>query len=118
LRPIFINCVQTYLTLNAVEQEEYMRRARTERGGAAAATELTWADRMRQEGREQERLKVEQERVDIERNVVARFARSRFGTLPDDVEARLATLDANSIEQLIDRVGQVPTLNEFIAELP
>ncbi len=95
-----------------------MRRARTERGGAAAATELTWADRMRQEGREQERLKVEQERVDIERNVVARFARSRFGTLPDDVEARLATLDANSIEQLIDRVGQVPTLNEFIAELP
>jgi len=84
-----------------------MRRARTERGGAAAATEITWADRIRA-----------QERLQVRRSDVARFARSRFGTLPDDVEARLATLDANSIEQLIDRVGQVPTLNEFIAELP
>ncbi len=88
-----------------------MRRARTERGGAAEATELTWADRMRQEGREQERLKVE-------RDVVARFARARFGALPDDVEARLAALDMNTIDQLIDRVGQAATLDEFVAELP
>jgi len=109
-RELLINCVQTYLTLNAAEQEEYMRRARAERGGAVEATELTWADRMRQEGREQARL-------EVRRDDVYRVAQSRFGALPDDAEARLATLDANSIERLIDRVGQVATLDELIAEL-
>jgi len=88
-----------------------MRRARAERGGAVQATEMTWADRMRQEGREQARL-------EVRRDDVYRVARSRFGALPDDMEARLAGLDMNTIDQLIDHVGRATTLDEFVAELP
>ncbi len=106
-RELLINCVQTYLTLNPTEQEEYMRRARTERGGAVEATELTWADRIRA-----------QERLQVRRSDVYRVAQSRFGALPNDVEERLATLDMNIIDQLIDRVGQAATLDDFIAGLP
>jgi len=43
--------------------------------------------------------------------------RTRFGTIPDDLETRLTNLDAAAIDRLVDRVLQVHSLDEFLADL-
>jgi len=48
---------------------------------------------------------------------VTRQLRTRFGSIPDDLETRLTSLDAAAIERLADRVLQVQSLDEFLADL-
>ena len=95
---LLVNCVQTYLRLTDAEQVEYARRSREEEGGMAEMTELTWVEQMEARGE-------------------ARLLRTRFGAIPDDLELRLTSLHAAAIERLADRVLQVQSLDEFLADL-
>jgi len=52
-----------------------------------------------------------------EARLVTRLLRARFGTIPDDLEARLTGLDTAAIERLADRVLQVHSLDEFLRDL-
>jgi len=102
---LLVNCVQTYLQLTDAEQVEYARRSREE-DGMAETTELTWVEQMeaRGEARGEARL-------------MTRQLRTRFGAIPDDLETRLTSLDTAAMEQLADRVLQVHSLDEFLADL-
>jgi len=103
---LLVNCVETYLRLTAAEQVEYARRAREEEGGTVEMTELTWVEQMEARGEARG-----------EARVVTRLLRTRFGAIPDDLELRLTNLDAAAIERLADRVLQVQSLDEFLADL-
>jgi len=98
---LLVNCVQTYLQLTDAEQVEYARRSREE-DGMAETTELTWVEQMEARG---------------EARLMTRQLRTRFGAIPDDLETRLTSLDTAAMEQLADRVLQVHSLDEFLADL-
>ena len=99
---LLVNCVQTYLRLTDTEQVEYARRSREEEGGMAETIELTWVERVMAEG---------------EARLLTRLLRTRFGTIPDDLEERLTILEETRIEQLADRVLHVHSLDEFLTDL-
>jgi len=98
---LLVNCVQTYLQLTDAEQVEYARRSREE-DGMAETTELTWVEQMEARG---------------EARLMTRQLRTRFGAIPDDLETRLTSLDTAAMERLADRVLQVHSLDEFLADL-
>jgi len=78
------------------------------------ATELTWADRMRQQGREQG---IEQGTLRAKREIVVRLAGNRFGALPDDAQTRLAAADVAALDRLLDQLLQTNTRDEWLASL-
>jgi len=49
---LLVNVVETYLTLDEAEQVDHQAWIQAEGDDTVEATELTWADRMRQQGRE------------------------------------------------------------------
>ncbi len=79
---------------------------------------MTWADRMRQQGREQG---IEQGReqgtLRAKHEIVVRLASNRFGALPDDAQTRLAAADGAALDRLLDRLLQTNTLDEWLAGL-
>jgi len=78
------------------------------------ATESTWADRMRQQGREQG---IEQGALRAKREIVVRLASNRFGALPDEAQTRLAAADGAALDRLLDRLLQTSTLDQWLAGL-
>jgi len=123
---LLVNCVETYLRLADAEQVEYARRAHEEEGGMAETIELTWSEQRRREGWEQGVAEGRQQGVaegrqqglvQGEARALTRLLRVRFGQLPDDLEARLATLDATTLDRLADRVLRAATLGDVLAGL-
>ncbi len=117
--------METYLRLTDVEQVEYARRAREE-GGTVETIELTWSEQRRREGWEQGVAEGRQQGVAEgrqqglalgEARALMRVLRVRFGQLPDDLEARLAALDATTLDRLADRVLPAATLGDVLAGL-
>jgi len=92
--------------LTPVEQVEYARRAREEEGSMAETIELTWLEQVMAEGEARG-----------EARLLTRLLRTRFGTIPDDLEGQLSSLDTAAIERLADRVLQVHSLDEVLTDL-
>jgi len=75
---------------------------------------MTWANEMMQRGREQGIL---QDALAAKRDVASRLTRARFGGLPTQVETRLSTADADTLDRLLDRVVLAGSVDEFLADL-
>ncbi len=120
---LLVNVVETYLTLDEAEQVDYRARLQQEEGSEdVEATELTWADRMRQQGREQgieqgREQGIEQGALRAKHEIVVRLAGNRFGALPDDAQTRLAAANVAALDRLLDRLLQTTTLDEWLASL-
>jgi len=97
---------------------EYARRAREEEDGTVETIELTWSEQRRREGWEQGVAEGRQQGLALgEARALMRVLRVRFGQLPDDLEARLAALDATPLDRLADRVLRAATLGDALAGL-
>jgi len=97
---------------------EYARRAREEEDGTVETIELTWSEQRRREGWEQGVAEGRQQGLALgEARALMRVLRVRFGQLPDDLEARLAALDATTLDRLADRVLRAATLGDALAGL-
>ncbi len=111
---LLVNFIETYLRLTEEEEAEFRARLRARGERTVEATEMTWADEMMQRGREQGIL---QGTLEAKRGVVSRQVRARFGALPAQVEIRLSTADADTLDRLLDRVVLAGSVDEFLADL-
>jgi hypothetical protein len=120
---LLVNFVETYLTLSEDEQAVY--KGRLGQGGhmAVQALEMTWGERLRQEGREKGREEGREEGLQIgalaaKREMLLDVLRIRFGAVPEALVANIAQADdawltkvlhqsvsASSIEELITRIA-------------
>ncbi len=114
-RIMLFNLIFTYLHLNARERDAARIQLRREGDTTVEATELTWADRMLLQGREQG---IEQGREQgIEqglRHAVLRVLVKRFGALPPSISMGLDRIgDSQRLESLLDVALSVSTLEAF-----
>ena len=126
-----VNFMETYLELDELEQIAYRARLQTEGTGTMEATKLTWADKILLQGIERGREEgigrgreegIEQGREEGElmakRAVAIRQARSRFGELPVDLEARFARADSASLDVALDQLLLSKSAAALLAALP
>ena len=104
---MLFNLIFTYLRLNARERDAARIQLRREGDTTVEATELTWADRMLLQGREQG---IEQGL----RQAVLRVLVKRFGALPPSISMGLDRIgDSQRLESLLDVALSVSTLEAF-----
>lgn len=116
---LLVNLVETYLVLDAAEEAALRARLRAEGGDDVEATELTWADRMRQEGIAQGREQGiaqgrEQGVLDTKREMTVNLLRARFGAVPTALEARLGAADMATLDALFERAATVSSAAEML----
>ena len=119
---LLVNFIETYLILDEAEQAAYIEQRGVEEDGIVEATELTWADRMRAEGRTQGIERGREEGIERgvllgKRTAVLRLVRRRFGLLPEDAVGRIEALDGAALDRALDSVAEAGTLDAFLAAL-
>jgi hypothetical protein len=93
-RFLLANCVQTYLQLEASEQESYRSLREHVDDEEVREMEMTWAEKMTEKGR-----------VEGMRNLVLHLAERRWGGLDEVTRQRIEAIDSTaSLESLHDRL--------------
>ncbi|HWE61769.1 MAG TPA: hypothetical protein VHB98_08665 [Chloroflexota bacterium] len=115
---LLLNFIETYLQLTGEEQAQLRSRIQVEGKEEVEALELTWADRLRLEGRAQGvEQGIEQGRLAAKREDVLHLVRLRFGAAPAALAHRVATADGPVLDRMLERAVQVAGLDEFMASL-
>jgi hypothetical protein len=109
-RFMLFNLIFTYLSLSTHEREAARVQLREEGDTTMEAIELTWADRMILQGRE--------EGLRAVRRAVQRVLIQRFGSLPSSMTIQLDQVDdPQRLETLLDTAFSVSALEEFAQAL-
>jgi hypothetical protein len=104
---VLVNCVETYLELVGSEHEEYQDMLQEKPNRTIADIEVTWADRLRAEGRQEGRH-------EGMRQLLLHQLEQRFGELPPGVRRRLEGLaSSEELQRLADRVLTAASLDEL-----
>ena len=114
-RFLLVNLVETYIQLDEAEQGEY-KALLAEKGHERVATmEMTWADRLRQEGRQEARESALQEGVEKgKRELLLDLLEHRFGRLPKATVNRVNALTSSEeLSRLAARVLDAPSLEDL-----
>lgn len=114
-RFLLVNLVETYIELDEAAQEEYDALL-AEKGHEKVATmEMTWADRLRQEGREEARESALQEGIEKgKRELILDLLQHRFGPLPKASVKRVQALTSSEeLSRLAARVLDAPNLEDL-----
>ena len=114
-RFLLVNCVETYIELDPPAQEEY-EALLAELGNEEVATmEMTWADRLRQEGFEVGiREGIEEGKEVGKRDLLLEQLESRFGPLPQATVKRVRSLTSSEeVSRLAARVLDAPSLEDL-----
>jgi predicted transposase YdaD len=96
-------------------RERYRRLISREEYRKVQEVELTWADKLRQEGREEGREEGLQEGlVQGKRQTLKRLLAAKFGALPNRVEASIDALaSAEELDGYLDRVLTAGSVEEL-----
>ena len=118
-RFLLLNLIEAYLTLDDQETVT-LRTELLGRGGTDLGPTIeTWTERMMARGAERGREQgIEQGAIEAERALVLRLVGARFGMVPEAVQRSIETADRQTVERLAERLVQVPSIEEFIAQLP
>jgi flagellar biosynthesis/type III secretory pathway protein FliH len=126
-RFLLVNCVETYVQLDHEAREEY-EALLAEKGNEEVATmEMTWADRLRQEGFEvgiregieegKEEGRQEGKQVGMQegkRALLLELLDRRFGPLPEATVKRVRALTSSEeLSRLAARVLEAPSLDDL-----
>jgi hypothetical protein len=105
---LLVNFVETYLTLNEDEQAVY--EGLLAEGGhmAVQALEMTWGEKLRQEGREEGTLATKRE-------MLLDVLRLRFGAVPETLMDTIMQADESRLSQMFHRAVLASSLEELIA---
>jgi hypothetical protein len=107
-RDLLVDCVATYLKLTPDEISEYATLDSDGKNREAQTMEMSWGDRLRQEGQRLGRKEGRREGLEQgARRVLLRLLGQRFGQLPDSVRRRVAEID--SVERLTRLAERVLT---------
>ena len=104
---LLVNLIETYFPVPEVERERYLRLVSREEYRKVQEVELTWADKLRQEGREEGV-------VQGKRQTLKRLLAARFGVLPNRVEASIDALaSGEELDGYLDRVLTAGSVEEL-----
>jgi len=113
-RLLLINCVETYLTLNGSEAEEYASLRGAQEPPEIETMELTWADQIEAKGIKKGRESGLLESADRLRRTVIRLIGQRFGKVPTPLEERLAAIrSVDELSAIADRILEVQSIEEL-----
>ncbi len=113
-RFMLFNLIFTYLHPTAQEREAARVQLRQEGDKAMEAVELTWADRIILQNREEGRQEGRQEGLRVAHQAVLRVLVKQFGALPPSIGAGLERIDnPQRLEALLDVALSASTLEEF-----
>src|SRR6185295_13137662 len=113
-RLLLINCVETYLTLNGRETEEYASLYRALESPETVTMELTWADRIEAKAMKKGREGALHEGADHLRRLVLRHLGQRFGKVPAPLRKRLAAIRSlDELSAIADRIFEVQSIEEL-----
>jgi hypothetical protein len=99
--------IETYFKLGPSEEESFRRLLSGAEYREAQEMEVTWADKIRKEGRE-EGLK------EGKRETLRQLLAKRFGPLPQQTVSRLETLESlEELDTYLDRVLTAGSLEEM-----
>ena len=114
-RFLLVNCVETYVQLDPTAREEYEALLAEKGNEEVAIMEMTWADRLRQEGFEvgvREGIKEGEEKG--KRDLVLHLLERRFGPLPRATVKRVRALTSSEeLSRLAARVLDAPSLEDL-----
>jgi hypothetical protein len=110
-RGLLVNCVKSYPPLTVKEQKEYEALLAREEFTTMRIPEMTWADRLIAQGREQgEAWGLRQGKQDT----LLRQLRVKFGDLPGDVPLQVqAIASVKQLDDLLERLLVVNSLAEL-----
>lgn len=97
-RLLLMECVETYVQLNDAEEREYQALLSEEVNREVATMEMTWSERLRQEGRQEGELRGMQ-------TLLLDLLRQRFETVQPETERRVRSID--TAEELSRLAGEV-----------
>ena len=104
---LLANVIETYFELSAEERRRYQRLVSREEYRKVQEVELTWADRLIEQGREAGV-------IEGKRETLLRQLASKFGPLSPETTARVASLDsAAELDAHLDRVVTAKSLEEI-----
>ncbi|MCF7985043.1 MAG: DUF4351 domain-containing protein [Thiohalocapsa sp.] len=110
----YLDFIDIYTALDDNEREQYARDYPDE-----AQTMSRFAERFREEGMQQGMQQgVQQVLLQGEARVLARLLRLKFGTLPDDLEARIAAADEATLLLWSERVLSATSLADVVRSKP
>jgi hypothetical protein len=119
---LLVNMVETYLRLDTAEIAELRAHMQQEGAMDTELAEMTWADEIMARGRAQGleqgiQQGIQQGREQEKREAIVRLVRLHFHTVPADLPARLANLDASRLDTLLAKAEFAGSLEEFLAAL-
>jgi hypothetical protein len=110
-RDLLVDCVATYLKLTPEEISQYPILDTDGKNREASTMEMSWGDRLRQEGR---RLGRREGMEQGARRVLIRLLGQRFGELPESVRHRIEEIDSvERLTRLAERVLTARSLEEL-----
>jgi hypothetical protein len=107
---LLVNFVETYLTMSEDELPAYEQRLSQGGHMAVQALEMTWGERLREEGREGGRKKAV---LAVKREVLLDQLRIRFGEVPEELATTIAQADDIQITNLLHKAVLVAGLEEL-----
>jgi hypothetical protein len=107
---LLVNFVETYLTMSEDELPAYEQRLSQGGHMAVQALEMTWGERLREEGREEGRKEAV---LAVKREVLLDQLRIRFGEVPEELATTIAQADDIQITNLLHKAVLVAGLEEL-----
>jgi hypothetical protein len=109
---LLVSFVETYLTLRAEAEQRYHELLGQEGYQVARQVQMTWGDRLREEGRQEGLLLGKRE-------AILQVLRLRFPTAPDDLIRRISTVERlDVLDLLLQRSLTADHLDDIRAALP
>jgi hypothetical protein len=114
LKYLLVNVIKTYFVLSDEDRERYRRLLTRKELRVVQEVELTWADKLREEGRK-EGLERGREAGVIEgkRKALLRQLSAKFGAIPEGARARAEAMTESELDSVLDRILTATALSEL-----
>jgi len=116
---LLLNLIETYFVLAPADAEAFGELLARPEFREVREMQVTWADKMKEQGREEGRQEGRQEGresgvLEGKREALLRLLHAKFGQLPVDVFERVESLDSPSeLDACLDRIVSARTLEEI-----
>ena len=115
---LLTNMIETYFTIAPKHEKRFRGIMRQEDYREAQKMQLTWADKMKEEGRNEGREKGRQEGhregiVEGKRVALIQQLNMKFDTVPEATRARVQSLSLDELDTYLERVLSAETLEEM-----
>jgi predicted transposase YdaD len=112
---LLLNLIETYFKLTAEQKESFSRLLSKKEFREAQEMEVTWADEIREEGREKGLEQGREEGlVAGKRETLLHLLATKFGTLPGETALRVQAMESpDELDRYLDRLLTAKSLDEM-----